>query len=106
MVFVGSTLYGIDVATNNSNHELVTANLTTGAVTSVGIVNASGTTAVPLRIAYDDMRGLAYAWRESDRNLLTMSLVNGTVTAVGQTHAAGVYPGLVTQGFTVAPVCP
>ena len=49
---------------------------------------------------------LAYSWRESDRNLLSMSLATGVVTAVGPTHAANVYPGQVTQGFTVAPSCP
>jgi hypothetical protein len=106
MAFVGSTLYGIDVATNSSQLELVTGNLTTGAVSSVAVPSSNGSTAVPLRIAYDDTRSKAYAWRQSDRNLLEMSLANGTVTAIGETHPSTVYPGEVTQGFTVAPVCP
>lgn len=106
MAFVGNTLYGIDVNTTNAQLELVTANLTTGAVTSVASPTSASATAVPLRFAYDATRSTAYSWRQSDRNLLTMSLVDGTVTAVGQTHAANVYPGDVVQGFTVAPACP
>jgi len=106
MAFVGTTLYGIDVNTTTSQLDLVTANLTTGAVTSVAIPTSTGSTAVPLRFAYDDTRSTAYSWRQSDRNLLAMSLVDGTVTAIGETHPAIVYPGQVVQGFTVAPVCP
>lgn len=106
MAFAGTTLYGIDVATGNLKHELVTANLITGAVTSVAAPSSASGTAVPLRLAYDDTRSTAYAWRQSDRNLLSMSLIDGTVTAIGETHPVTVYPGEVTQGFTVAPVCP
>jgi hypothetical protein len=106
MVFVGTTLYGIDVATANARLDLVTANLTTGAVTQVATPLSASASAVPLRIAYDDTRGKAYAWRESDSNLLEMSLSDGTVTPLGQTHASNLYPGQVVQGFAVAPVCP
>ncbi len=106
MVFVGDVLYGIDVATDNSRLELVTANLTTGTVTSVASPTSASSTAVPLRLAYDAARNKAYAWRPSDRNLLVMSLVDGTVTAVGETHASNVYPGEPTQGFVSAPACP
>lgn len=106
MVFVGTTLYGIDVATNNSQLELVTANLTTGAVNSVAIPSTGSAAATPLRITYDPTRSKAYSWRQSDRNLLEMSLANGTVTAIGETHAVTVYPGEPVQGFVSAPVCP
>lgn len=106
MDFVGSTLYGIDVNTTAAQLELVTANLTTGAVSSVATPASASATAVPLRFAYDSSRSTAYSWRQSDRNLLAMSLVNGTVTAIGETHPANVYPGEVIQGFMVAPVCP
>lgn len=106
MVFVGTTLYGIDVATGTSQLELVTADLTTGLVSSIATPTYAGSTAVPLRLAYDATRSKAYAWRSSDRNLLEMSLANGTVTAVGETHPANVYPGEVVQGFVVAPACP
>lgn len=106
MAFVDDTLYGIDVNTPAAQLDLVTANLTTGAVSSVATPPSASSTAVPLRFAYDASRSTAYSWRQSDRNLLAMSLVNGTVTAIGETHPASVYPGEVTQGFTVAPVCP
>jgi hypothetical protein len=106
MVFVGTTLYGIDVATDNSRLDLVTANLTTGNVTIVASPTFTSGAAVPLRLAYDETRGRAYSWRTSDRNLLELSLVTGAATAIGETHASNVYPGETVQGLTVAPVCP
>lgn len=106
MVFVGTTLYGIDVATGNSRLDLVTANLATGAVTVVASPTSASAAVVPLRIAYDDSRSKVYAWRPSDRNLLELSLTTGVATPLGETHASNVYPGEPSQGFTVAPICP
>lgn len=104
--FVGTTLYAIDVATNTSQLELVTINLMTGVATSIATPSFGTGTATPLRMAYDESRGKAYAWRPSDRNLLELSLINGTVTPIGETHPADVYPGAVSQAMMVAPVCP
>lgn len=106
MVFVGNTLYGIDVATDSSRLELVTANLTTGAVAIVASPTFGGSTAVPLRLAYDETRSKAYSWRSSDRHLLEMSLTTGAVTAIGETHPVTVYPGETVQGLVSAPACP
>jgi hypothetical protein len=106
MTFVGTTMYAMDVSTGTSQIELVTANLTTGAVTSVAIPASASASATPLRLAYDGTRSKAYSWRQSDRNLLELSLVNGAVTPIGETHGINVYPGESVQGFTSAPICP
>lgn len=109
MLFVqASTLYGVDVTTNNGRLGLFTLNLETGKDTQVVAPNYGAMNMVPLRVAYDASRKKAFSWRPSDRNLLTFDLDAGSVAPIGETHSGDAGLGDVVRGFFVAPApnCP
>lgn len=108
LFFRGTTLYGVDVATDNSRIDLFTINLTNGADTNVMSPTYSAQNQVPLRWAFDESRAKAFAWRASDRNLLQVDLETNMVTPIGPTHAAGMYGNQNVRAFFVAhaPECP
>jgi|GEM_PF-6419445 len=107
LFFKGTTLYGMDVATNNNRLDIFTVDLGTGAITNTAMPTYASNQ-VPLRLAYDASRDKTFSWRASDRNLLEIALVGNTVTPIGPTHTAGMYNNQLIRAFFVAPppVCP
>ncbi len=96
-------MHGVDVATTNALLEVHSINLTTGASTPVIDVDAVGSAATVLRIAYDYSRDKVFGWRQSDRNLVEINLATGATTPIGETHAAGLYNSQPSRGFFIGP---